>query len=270
MFRASVGLSARHRHDKTTNVALRPPRPQRDAEPTVAKKYTAKGNRAALLELDYAKDLVWLPVAVTVTDRLVSDAKVGDDVRVEFDVYAFSGSTRRRGWLKDPRVEKRAEPTTSVSIFVDDPSPHSGDEVLRKWSDLTIIEPLLGSRWTPHWAVRRARHACMRRVCGCVTLSLLPHAQDYRFDIFDGLPTLAHFEKHVARPAAPADTAALPPSAEAAYTVLCSYSKTMSKASSSMLGLDGGGVCDDDDEKALSFLRSFQRLCVRRCVLVVV
>ena len=27
---------------------------------------------------------------------------------------------------------------------------------------------------------------------------------------------------------------------------------------------------DDDDEKALSFLRSFQRLCVRRCVLVVV
>jgi hypothetical protein len=89
-------------------------------------------------------------------------------------------------------------------------------------------------------------------------------------DIFDRLPTLAHFERHLASPAAPADTAAPAPSAEAAYRVLCSHSKTMSKASSSMLGLDGGGGGDDDDEKALSFLRSFERLCVRRCVLVVV
>jgi hypothetical protein len=265
LFRASVGLSARHRHDKTTNVALRPPRPQRDAEPTVARKYTAKAKRAELLRLDYTKNMVWLPLSVTVTDSLVSHAQSGDDVRVEFDGDA-RGSARRCGWLKDPRVAKRAEPTTSVSIWVDDPFAHSGDEVLRRWSDLTIVEPpLSGSRWTPHWAVRRARRACMRRVCRCVTLSLLPHAQDYQLDIFDRLPTLAHFERHLASPAAPADA-----SAEAAYRVLCCHSKTMSKFSSSMLGLDGGGGGDDDDEKALSFLRSFQRLCVRRCVLVVV
>ena len=125
---------------------------------------------------------------------------------------------------------------------------------------MTIVEPpLSGSRWRQHWEVRCARRACLRRVCRCVTLSLFPHAQDY------GLPTLAHFERHLATAAAPADASAI-----AAYRVLCCHSKTMSKFSSSMLGLDGGGGGDDDDEKALSFLRSFERLCVRRCVLVVV
>ena len=122
-------------------------------------KKILKGKKTQKPKEEFANDLVWFPVVVTVRGDLTTYDKPGDSfVRVTYvDKFGDDPAQRHPGWLMD-KASLTAEPAREVDIACDEQYQLDGKikpVIGRQLCDVNIDpkSERRGYRWTPHAAV---------------------------------------------------------------------------------------------------------------------
>ena len=118
-----------------------------------------KDKKKSKLKDEFASELVWLPVVVTVRGDLTTYDQPGDSfLRVTYlDKFGDDPAQRHPGWLTD-KAYLTAEPAREVSVACDEQFQVDGKIQLavgrpRRDVDHDAKLGLCGHRWTPHAAV---------------------------------------------------------------------------------------------------------------------